>query len=75
MKVVAGKLTQIGEVHSGQGYQSHFGMRLHFGLGKRDSIDRVEVRWIGGGVDVLKNVRVDQVLRITEGSSKASPRR
>lgn len=75
VKVVAGKLTQIGEVHSGQGYQSHFGMRLHFGLGKRDSIDRVEVRWIGGGVDVLKNVRVDQVLRITEGSSKASPRR
>jgi hypothetical protein len=75
VKVVSGKLTQIDEVHSGRGYQSHYGMRLHFGLGKMDRIDRVEVRWIGGGVDVLKNVRVDQVLKITEGSSKASSRR
>ncbi len=64
VKVVAGDLTQIDEVHSGHGYQSHFGMRLHFGLGKRD---RVEVRWIGGGIDVLKNVAVDRVLTIKEG--------
>jgi len=73
VKVVSGKLTQIGEVHSGQGYQSHYGMRLHFGLGKLDRVDRVEVRWIGGGVDVLENVRVDQVLRIAEGVPKAKP--
>ncbi|MDP6634164.1 MAG: CRTAC1 family protein [Phycisphaerae bacterium] len=73
VKVVSGKLTQIDEVHSGRGYQSHYGMRMHFGLGKLDKIDRVEVRWIGGGADVLKNVRVDQVLKIAEGSSKSSP--
>jgi hypothetical protein len=66
VKVVAGDLTQIDEVHSGRGYQSHYGTRLHFGLGKRDRIDRVEVRWIGGGVDVVRNVEVDQVLSITE---------
>jgi hypothetical protein len=73
VKVVAGKLTQIDEVHSGQGYQSHFGMRLHFGLGKIDKVDRIEVRWIGGGVDVLKNVRIDQIIRIKEGSSNTKP--
>ncbi|MHC4087657.1 MAG: CRTAC1 family protein [Planctomycetota bacterium] len=66
VKVVAGDLTQIDEVHSGRGYQSHYGTRLHFGLGKRDRVDRVEVRWIGGGVDVVRNVEVDQVLSITE---------
>ncbi|MDP7286792.1 MAG: CRTAC1 family protein [Phycisphaerae bacterium] len=70
VKVVAGKLTQIDEVHSGRGYQSHYGMRLHFGLGKIDKIDRVEVRWIGGGVDVIKNPRIDQILQITESSAK-----
>jgi len=69
VKVVAGNLTQIDEVHSGQGYQSHYGMRLHFGLGKRDRIDRIEVRWIGGGLDVVKNVGVDQLLTITEGGA------
>ena len=67
VKVVAGDLVQIDEVHSGHGYQSHFGMRLYFGLGKRNRVDRIEVRWIGGGVDVLKNVAVDQVLTIKEG--------
>ena len=70
VRVVAGDLAQIDEVHSGQGYQSHFGMRLHFGLGKHDRIDRLEARWIGGGVDVFENVGVDQVLTLTEGAGK-----
>jgi hypothetical protein len=71
VKVVAGDLVQIDEVHSGRGYQSHFGSRLHFGLGKRDRVDRLEVHWIGGGGDVLENVAVDRLLTILEGSSAA----
>ena len=69
VKVVAGDLVQIDEVHSGRGYQSHYGTRLHFGLGERDSVDRVEVRWIGGGVDVREDVGVDRLLTVTEGGS------
>ena len=72
VKVESGDLTQLGEVHSGRGYQSHFGSRLHFGLGPRGSIDRIEVKWIGGGVDVLENVAADQVLTIKQGSSPGS---
>ena len=68
VKVTAGDLVQIDEVHSGRGYQSHYGMWLHFGLGKREKIDSIEVRWIGGGVDVIENVRADQRLTITEGT-------
>ena len=71
VKVVSGDLTQIDEVHSGRGYQSHFGSRLHFGLGPRDRVDRVEVRWLGGGVDVLENPGVDRLLSITEGENAA----
>ncbi len=67
VKLVAGSSTQIDEVHSGRGYQSHWGTRLHFGLGKHDRVDRIEVHWIGGGADVLENVRADQRLTITEG--------
>jgi len=70
VKVVAGDLTQVDEVHSGRGYQGHFGLRLHFGLGKRQRVDRVEVRWIGGGADVLENVRVDRILNITQGGAE-----
>lgn len=70
VKVTAGDLIQVDEVHSGRGYQSCYGKRLHFGLGKRDQVDRIEIRWIGGGVEVLENIEVDQVLTITEGSAK-----
>jgi len=69
IKVVAGDLTQVDEVHSGRGYQSHYGMYPHFGLGQRTRIDRIEVRWIGGGTDVLEGVAVDRVIQINEGSS------
>ena len=71
VKVVAGDLTQISEVHSGRSYQSHYGMRLHFGLGDKKKVDRIEVRWIGGGVDVIENIDADRFVTITEGSSKA----
>ena len=68
VRVVAGDLTLIDEVHSGRGYQSHYGMRLHFGLGHRKKVDRIEVRWIGGPVDVFENIAVDRILTITEGT-------
>lgn len=73
VRIVAGDLTQIAEVHSGRGYQSHFGTRLHFGLGTRQPVDRVEVHWLGGGVDVLYGVLVDNMLTIQEGSAKITP--
>jgi len=68
--VTAADLTQIDEVHSGHGYQSHWGPRLHFGLGPRSRIDRIEVRWQGGGVDVLEDIPADQILTVHEGSGR-----
>jgi hypothetical protein len=65
--VVAGDLVLTDEVHSGRGYQSHFGSRLHFGLGNQDRVDRVEVRWIGGDVDVFENIALGQCTLLTEG--------
>ncbi|HAK93707.1 MAG TPA: hypothetical protein DCM87_01540 [Planctomycetes bacterium] len=72
--VVARDLTQLDEVHSGRGYQSHHGTRLHFGLGRRDRVDRVEVRWIGGGKEVIDKVPIDCLVVITEGTGRAETR-
>ena len=71
VEVTAGDLTQIEEVHSGRSYQSDYGKRLHFGLGSRRIVQQIKVRWIGGGVDVARNVGVDRVLTIVEGSGLA----
>ncbi len=67
VKVVSSDLTLIDEVHSGRGYQSHYGSRLYFGLGNREKVDQVEVRWIGGKVDVFNNVAVDKIVTLIEG--------
>jgi hypothetical protein len=64
--VQAGSLSLVDEVHSGRGYQSHWGTRLHFGLGHHDQVDRVEVHWLGGGVDILEDVRADQQIVVHE---------
>ena len=68
--VKTGDLTLLDEVHSGRGYQSQYGTRLHFGLGAHAEIDSIEVRWIGGGTDIFKDVAVDQLITLTEGTSK-----
>ena len=67
VRVVAGDLVLVDEVHSGRSYQSHFGSRLHFGLGNRSRVDRIEIRWIGGGSQAIENVAADQLLTIVEG--------
>ncbi len=67
VKVVAGDLVQVDEVHSGRGYQSHFGSRLHFGLGRRTKVDRIEVHWPGGSAQVFENLPVDRLTTLTEG--------
>ncbi|MDH7501997.1 MAG: CRTAC1 family protein [Verrucomicrobiota bacterium] len=64
--VVSGDLKLVDEVHSGRSYQSHFGSRLHFGLGPRDRIDRVEVQWVGGSRQVIGHPGVDRLITITE---------
>lgn len=73
VKVVAGDLVQFDEVHSGRSYQSHFGSRLHFGLGPRDRVDHVEVRWIGGGSERFDNLPVDRRITLTEGDGQPIP--
>jgi hypothetical protein len=70
--VVAGDLTQVDEVHSGRSYQSDYGKRLYFGLGNRNQIDRIEVRWIGGAAEVFDNVPVDRRVTLVEGTGTAA---
>lgn len=66
VRVVAGPLSQLAEVHSGRSYQSHFGSRLHFGLGRHARVDRIEIRWLGGTTQVLRDIPADQRIVVQE---------
>jgi len=68
VKVVSGDLALVDQVHSGRGYQSDYGRRLHFGLGKRVKVDRIEVQWPSGRTEVIKEPAVDRLVTIKEGS-------
>jgi enediyne biosynthesis protein E4 len=58
---------QIDEVRSGGGYFSQSDLRVHFGLGKADKVDTIEIRWPSGRVDTLKDVKANQVIYVEEG--------
>jgi enediyne biosynthesis protein E4 len=49
------------------GYSSSSDKRVHFGVGNAAVIDKIELQWPTGIKQVLLNVKVDQVLTVTEG--------
>jgi hypothetical protein len=70
VRCVTGELQQFHEVRSGGSFYSQSDLRIHFGLGKANRVDILEVRWPGGGTDVFKGVRVNQFLQIKEGATR-----
>jgi hypothetical protein len=67
VKVVTGKLAQVDEVRSGGSYLSQNDLRLHFGLGKAERVDRVEIRWPSGKTEVLQNLAARSFYSVKEG--------
>ena len=66
--VTAGGMTQTDEVRSGGSYLSQNDLRLHFGLGSANKVDRVEVRWPSGSTEALTNLKSDAFYAVLEGS-------
>ena len=58
---------QIDEVRSGGGYFAQNDLRVHFGLGKAEKVDLLEIRWPSGLVDTLKDIKVNQLIYVKEG--------
>jgi enediyne biosynthesis protein E4 len=58
---------QIDEVRSGGSYLSQNDLRIHFGLGKAEKVDLLEIRWPSGQVDTIKDAKANQLLFVKEG--------
>ena len=58
---------QIDEVRSGGGYFSQNDLRVHFGIGKAESIELLEIRWPSGLIETLKDIKPNQVIFVKEG--------
>ena len=58
---------QIDEVRSGGSYFSQNDLRIHFGIGKAQKIDVLELRWPSGLVETLKDIPPNQLIYVKEG--------
>jgi len=58
---------QIDEVRSGGSYISQNDLRVHFGLGKAEKVELLEIRWPSGQLDTLKDVKANQLIYVREG--------
>ncbi len=66
VKITTGKLTQIREVRSGDGYLSQQDLTLHFGIGDYEQVDSIEVQWQTGTKQLIESVPANQVLSLEE---------
>jgi enediyne biosynthesis protein E4 len=58
---------QIDEVRSGGSFFSQNDLRVHFGLGRAQKVDLLEIRWPSGVVDTLKDLAVNELVYVKEG--------
>jgi len=72
IRVKVGDRVMVDEVRSGSSYDSNNDMRVHFGLGKMEKVDWVEVRWPSGLTEKFPAVKVDLIRTLREGTGTAS---
>jgi hypothetical protein len=68
VKVTTSLGTQYNQATTAVGYNSSSDKRVHFGLGLASVLDTIELTWPSGIKQVLKNVKADQILTVTEGA-------
>ncbi len=67
IEVRCGGLTQSAEIRSGASYLSHNDLRAHFGLGQREAIDLLVVRWPSGLEERFENLSANRLVVLQEG--------
>jgi len=66
VKISAGGRTQTAQKKSTTGYLSQNDPRIHFGLAKNDIADKIEIMWPSGKLQILENIKANQILAIEE---------
>ena len=67
VKAAAGDLIQVDEVRSGGSYLSQNDLRIHFGLGSHERVDRVDILWPSGKTETLTSLAADHFYAVKEG--------
>jgi hypothetical protein len=68
LTVKAGDLLAYREVKGSEGFGATNPYRQHFGLGHKNKIDLLEIRWPSGVKQVFRDVDADQIISVREDS-------
>jgi hypothetical protein len=71
VKITTAEGVQYNHATTTVGYSSSSDKRVHFGLGKAATIERIEISWPTGVRQVLTQVKADQVLTVVESAQSA----
>jgi enediyne biosynthesis protein E4 len=66
IKLTSGAKTYAAQKKSTTGYLSQNDPRIHFGLSKNNLVEKIEIRWPSGKVQILENIKVNQILTVKE---------
>jgi len=70
IRLFSGPDTLLQEVKRGYGYQSQHDGRVLFGLGRKESVERVEIRWPSGRLQLIERPPLRRYLVVREGSQE-----
>ena len=68
VSLTASQKTWVQQVRSGSSYLSNSDLRLHFGLGAAQKVDRLSVEWPSGLSESFSVPAVDRMIQVVEGS-------
>lgn len=66
VKLTSGGKTQTAQEKSTTGYLSQNDHRMHFGLARNELVEKIEIKWPSGKVQVIENTKANQILKVTE---------
>ncbi|MGA2738329.1 MAG: ASPIC/UnbV domain-containing protein [Bryobacteraceae bacterium] len=66
MRVLWNGQEQVQEVSGGSGFCAQNQRRLHFGLGKTSSVEKVEIRWPSGQKQTLAAPELNRIHKVVE---------
>jgi hypothetical protein len=76
VRVTTGTHIQMDEVHGGSSVMSQSDLRLHFGLGRSQIVDLIEVKWpTTQKIERFTKVKANQILTIREAGGIVDPLR
>ena len=66
IRIKADGKEQIAQKKSTTGYLSQNDPRIHFGVGKSEKIEMIEIKWPSGKIQIFENIPVNQILKVKE---------